>query len=119
MQPLVKTIYSLPSIPIYPWGDREGFRRAFREIRLPKDMAEQAEENTNRQLLAALGEQLPVDGGEATTRYLQARAATYYYYRQQAPQNIFNPLAWAEFIRAIKRGDFKKKEEAPLPVKDY
>jgi hypothetical protein len=119
IQLMIKTVYSLPSIPIYPWGDKEGFKRAFREIRLPKDLQERAEENTNRQLLAALGEQLPIDGGEATTRAIQVQAARYYYYGQGAPQNIFNPLAWAEFVRAIKRGDFKKKEEPKLPVKDY
>ena len=119
IQLMLKAEYSLPTIPIYPWGDREGFKRAFRELRLPKDMIERAEDNTNRQLLAALGESLPIDGGEATNRYLQTQAARYYYYGQGAPQNIFNPLAWAEFIRAIKRGDFKKKDPPKLPVKDY
>ena len=119
IQLMIKAEYNLPTISIYPWGDREGFKRAFRELRLPKDLIERAEENTNRQLLAALGESLPIDGGEATTRYLQTQAARYYYYGQGAPQNIFNPLAWAEFIRAIKRGDFKKKDSPKLPVKDY
>ena len=32
-----------------------------------------------------------------------------YYYGQAPSQNIFNPFAWAEFIKAWKRGDFKKK----------
>jgi hypothetical protein len=32
-----------------------------------------------------------------------------YYSGQIAPQNIFNPFAWSEFIKAWKRGDFKKK----------
>jgi len=27
-----------------------------------------------------------------------------------APMNILNPLAWADFIKAWKRGDFKKKK---------
>ncbi|RYY10091.1 MAG: carboxypeptidase-like regulatory domain-containing protein, partial [Chitinophagaceae bacterium] len=26
------------------------------------------------------------------------------------PQNIFNPFAWNEFIKAWKRGDFKNKK---------
>jgi len=29
---------------------------------------------------------------------------------QVPPQNIFNPIAWAEFIQAWKRGDFKRKD---------
>jgi hypothetical protein len=114
-----KNSYSLPTVTIYPWGNRADFPYAFVHTKIPKDLQEIAEENTNRQLLAALGESLPVDGGEATQRYLQYHAAQYYYYNQQAPQNIFNPLAWAEFIKALKNGDFKKKADAPLPSHDY
>jgi hypothetical protein len=36
-----------------------------------------------------------------------ARKASYA--GQNPPQNIFNPAAWAEFIQAWKRGDFKRK----------
>jgi hypothetical protein len=119
IQPMNKTVYSLKAISIYPWGDRDQFPHAFVHTKIPKGLQEIAEENTNRQLLAALGESMPVDGGEATSRYMQIQAAKAYYYGQQAPQNIFNPLAWADFIKAIKRGDFKKKADPPLPSHDY
>ena len=33
-----------------------------------------------------------------------------YYAGQIPPMNIFNPFAWAEFVKAWKRGDFKKKK---------
>lgn len=108
---MAKTEYYLSTVTIYPWNDKDGFKQAFRELNLPKDAMEKAEENTNRQLLAALGEKLPPDGMEASEKYLQARAATASYYGQTAPQNFLNPLAWAEFIRAWKRGDFKKKQK--------
>jgi hypothetical protein len=114
-----KRDYQMKDVIIYPWGDRSNFPSAFRNTRPPKDLQEIAEANTNRQLLAALGESLPIDGGEATQRYMQMQAAKYYYYNQQAPQNIFSPLAWAEFIRALKNGDFKKKPDPPLPSHDY
>ncbi|MBM3440398.1 MAG: carboxypeptidase-like regulatory domain-containing protein, partial [Bacteroidetes bacterium] len=49
------------------------------------------------------------DAGEAS-RYVQRQNSQRYYYQGQlAPQNILNPTAWAEFIQAWKRGDFKKK----------
>ena len=63
----------------------------------------------DRERLAELGERLEQDGGEATSLALRNTSAKTYYYGQTPPQNIFNPLAWAEFIRAWKRGDFKKK----------
>lgn len=108
-----------PTTTVYYWGARSNFPQAFREARPPKDLDERAMENTNASLLSALGEKLPIDGGEAAQRYMQIRAQQAYYYHQQAPQNIFNPLAWAEFIRALKNGDFKKKAAPELPKNDY
>ena len=121
IQSMNKTAYVLPTATAYPWGDRSQFPYYFVHTRLPRNMQEIAERNTNRQLLAALGQGLPVDGGEATERLLQYNAAQYYYYNQQAPQNIFNPLAWAEFIKALKNGDFKPKPapQAPDNSNDY
>lgn len=111
--------YAFPQVNIYYWGPRSNFPQAFRDARPPKDLEERAMENTNASLLSALGESLPIDGGEAAQRYMQVRAQQAYYYHQQAPQNIFNPLAWAEFIRALKNGDFKKKAAPELPKNDY
>jgi hypothetical protein len=111
--------YIFHDVYIYYWGSRENFPKAFRDARPSKDLDTRAMENTDRTLLSALGEQLPIDGGVAAQRYMQTRAVQASYYHQQAPQNIFNPLAWAEFIRALKRGDFKKKEDPKLPSHDY
>jgi hypothetical protein len=119
IQLMVKNDKWLRPVDIYPWGDRSNFPNAFLHTKVNKTLQDIAEENTNRQLLAALGENLPMDGGESTQRYMQAQAAKAYYYGQVAPQNIFSPLAWAEFIKALRRGDFKKKADAPLPSHDY
>ncbi|MFN8310391.1 MAG: carboxypeptidase-like regulatory domain-containing protein [Chitinophagales bacterium] len=111
IQLMSKNEYYLPTAIVYPWGDKTNFPDYFRNLKLPKTEEERAEENTNRQLLAALGEKLPVDGNEATENYLRSQAAKTYYYGQSAPSGLGSPLAWAEFIRAWKRGDFKKKEK--------
>ena len=47
------------------------------------------------------------NAGEAASTYLRQQATRYYYQGQAPPQNLFNPAAWAEFIQAWKRGDFK------------
>ena len=119
IQLMTRGAYRFKDVDIYYWGSRDKFRQAFLDAHPNKDLQDRALENTDRQLLAALGQALPIDGGEAAQRYMQARAAQAYYYNQQAPQNIFNPLAWAEFIQALKRGDFKKKADPPLPSHDY
>ena len=109
IQMMTKSEIYLPNTIIYPWGGREQFPQAFKDLRLPDDDLERAKRNMDRERLAELGEKLEMDGGEATNVALRNRSARSYYYGQTAPQNIFNPLAWAEFIRAWKRGDFKKK----------
>ena len=118
IQLMNKTEYYLRTTIVYPWGDKEGFKQAFRDLKLNKSQEELAAENTNRQLLAALGEQLPVDGNEATDQYMRTQSAKAYYYGQSAPSGLGNPLAWAEFIRAWKRGDFKKKQRYVPPTRN-
>ena len=110
IQMLTKTDIYLPNTIIYPWGSRENFHQAFIDLQLPDDDIQRAKRNMDRERLAELGEKLELDGGEAGSRSLRASSAKTYYYGQTPPQNIFNPLAWAEFIRAWKRGDFKKKD---------
>ncbi len=109
IQVMTKSEIYLPNTIIYPWGSREQFPQAFKDLRLPDDDLERAKRNMDRERLAELGERLERDGGEATNLALRTSSARTYYYGQTPPQNIFNPLAWAEFIRAWKRGDFKKK----------
>lgn len=109
IQLMTKTDYYMAPIIIYPWGDREGFKQAFKDLRLPDDDLERARKNLERERLAELGEKLEMDGREAGSISLRNNSAKTYYYKQGPSQNIFNPLAWAEFIRAWKNGDFKKK----------
>ncbi|MBL0310255.1 MAG: carboxypeptidase-like regulatory domain-containing protein [Bacteroidetes bacterium] len=94
---------------IMPWR-REDFHQVFLDTHPPEDDLDRARRNLDRERLAELGETLEADGREAGVRNLRNASAKKYYYGQTAPQNIFNPLAWAEFIRAWKRGDFKKKD---------
>ncbi len=107
IQLMTTTDYYMRDIIIYPWSD---FRQAFLDLRLPDDDLDRARRNLERERLAELGEKLDIDGAEASKNYIRANSTKTYYYRQAPQQNLFNPLAWAEFIKAWKRGDFKKKD---------
>jgi hypothetical protein len=88
---------------------REQFERDFMNTNIPDDNLEIARKNNTEDTRRILMATLPRDGREAASNYLSKQAAKNYYNGQLAPQNIFNPFAWAEFIKAWKRGDFKKK----------
>ena len=102
------TVYLAATI-IKSRPSREQFERDFVSTKVPDDNLTIARKNTDVATRRMLLSTLPVDGREAASRYLRQNAAKSYYAGQVPPQNIFNPLAWAEFIKAWKRGDFKKK----------
>lgn len=112
IQILTKSNIYLPVTYIFPWR-REDFHQVFLETHPPEDDIDRAKRNLDHERLAALGAKIEPDGQEAAQQSLRNTSAKTYYYGQTAPQNIFNPLAWAQFIQAWKNGDFKKKNNGP------
>ena len=102
------TIYLAATI-IKPRPTREQFERDFMNTKIPDDNLEIARRNNDENTRKLLMATLPKDGREAANAYLNKQASKNYYSGQMAPQNIFSPFAWAEFIKAWKRGDFKSK----------
>ena len=109
IQLMVEDTVYLPATIIKKRPTREEFDRDFVTTKVPDDDQEIARQNLSEKNLRALMAAYPRDGREATNYYLKQNAQKYYSAGQLPPQNIFNPLAWAEFIKAWKRGDFKNK----------
>lgn len=110
IQLLVEDTTYLPVTIIKPYPTKEEFEKAFAGADIPDDALEIARKNTEATKLRALARYMPIDGREGVNMFMQKQAQSLYYAGQQAPQNIFNPLAWAQFIEAWKRGDFKRKD---------
>jgi hypothetical protein len=102
------TVY-LPATIIKQRLSKEQFERDFANTHVPDDDIEIVRSNNSYTARRLLMSSLPSDGREASAQYMRQRASKLYYSGQVAPQNIFNPFAWAEFIKAWKRGDYKKK----------
>ncbi len=94
---------------IKPRPTKEQFERDFINNPVPDDEITIARKNTDEATRRALMATLPSDGREASTQYFRNYSTKLSYAGQIAPMNIFNPFAWNEFIKAWKRGDFKKK----------
>jgi len=102
------TVY-LPATILRPRPTPEQFARDFVNNKVPDDDIELARRNTDAAKRRILMKTTPGDGGEATTLQFRNIANKAVYSGQIPPMNIFNPAAWAEFIEAWKRGDFKNK----------
>lgn len=109
LQLMVTDTMYLPATIIRPRPTRQQFERDFVNMEIPADEYEIARQNTEASKRRILAKTLPTDGGEAANYQLRSAAARSYYHGQAPPQNILNPFAWNEFIKAWKRGDYKKK----------
>lgn len=102
------TVY-LPATIIRPRPTPEQFARDFVNTKVSDDDIEIARKNVDATKRRVLMQSLPADGREATSVQFRNIANKAVYQGQVPPMNIFNPAAWAEFIDAWKRGDFKRK----------
>ncbi len=107
IQLMVQDTFYLPETIIRPLPSKEQFDYAFLHWRIPNDKYELARRNTDAYVLRAIAYTLPRDGRESQARLMQQQAREAVYYGQQQPMNILNPLAWAQFFDAWKRGDFR------------
>ncbi len=110
IQLLISDTAYLPATILKPRPTREQFERDFLNNRLPDDAYEIARKNTDEATRRVLLNSLPADGREAVNYQIRQNTNKYYYAGQVPPMNVLNPAAWADFISAWKRGDFKRKK---------
>jgi hypothetical protein len=100
---------------IYPWPSKEQFRHAFLTLQIPDDDIEIAKRNLAYMEMREIygrnydPEKYGYTPGQSYRNQMTARSDKLYYNGQTMPNNLLNPIAWAKFIKAWKRGDFKKK----------
>ena len=110
IQLLISDTAYLPATILKPRPTREQFERDFVNNKVSDDLYEIARKNTDEQTRRLLIASMPADGREAVNFQLRQQASKAYYAGQLPPMNILNPAAWADFIQAWKRGDFKSKK---------
>lgn len=103
--------YVLPEAIIRPLPSKEHFKQEFLAIDISNELRENAMANLADEKLKEIRYSVPVDGRETSSLVIKQQARDYIYTGQMKPQNIFNPIAWKNFIDAWRRGDFKKKEK--------
>ena len=109
IQLMVQDTFYLPETIIRPMLSKDNFDYVFRNNRVPDDKYEIARRNVDQYTLRVLAFTLPRDGRENQQILQSAAAQNAVYYGQQRPITIFDPLKWAEFFDAWKRGDFRKQ----------
>lgn len=107
---MLQDTIEIDEVQIYPWPTPAQFKEAFLALDLPDDDIEIMRKNLSADLMAKKAAAMPMNGSLNFKYQNQQRANQLYFAGQYRPNNLLNPIAWAQFIQAWKRGDFKKKE---------
>ncbi len=97
------TVHLKPFV-FYSWPSKEQFKSAFLRLDIPNNDLDRARANM---ALAARKARFSNDARSPGVNYLQTvqqENDKLYYAGQLPPNNLFNPLAWAQFIQAWKDG---------------
>lgn len=101
----------LRDVIIRPWqGNYQRFKEAVLAYELPESYLERAQKNLNMMDLKTLLINSPPTPTMAFRNTMQLQNDRLYWAGQLPPVSITNPLAWAQFFKALKDGDFKKKK---------
>lgn len=104
---MVSDTFQLAEVKIYPWKTYEEFKDAFIAMEMPTDNEERALKN-----IALIKTQIKMNDAVSTPnmnfREVMQQQYNQLYYEGQYPYyTIFDPMRWAEFFNALKRGDFR------------
>jgi hypothetical protein len=107
---LQSDVTTLPVVEVYPYPTEELFKEAFLALQMPDEKQQQAmRKNLDQQLLYQMSIAAGPGAGESF-RNFSNQQQYYSTNRNFAPTlQLLNPFAWAQFIKQIKNGDFKKK----------
>ena len=110
IQVMTSDTFYLSETVIYPWPTIEEFKKAFVKMNIPDDDQERARKNLDFVEMKQRMEFMPMDGSLNYKNYISQQVYKNYYNGQYMPNNLLNPFAWSEFIKAWKQGKFKRKK---------
>ncbi|MFN7911723.1 MAG: carboxypeptidase-like regulatory domain-containing protein [Bacteroidota bacterium] len=112
IQILVKDTVKLPAIEVYPWPSKDEFKKAFLTLNLNDTDLDRADKNLQRDALTYLERNQTASASENYRYVMQAYYTKVYSAGQQPSISLLNPIAWAQFIDAWRKGKYKKKKDS-------
>lgn len=95
---------------IYPWNTKEKMKQEILALNLDDDATERARKNLESIMLYNRMAEVGMDGSENFKYSMLQQSQRISYAGQVPPQNIFSPVAWAQFIQAWKDGAYRRRQ---------
>lgn len=108
-QIMIRDTNMLPEAIIVPWKNVDDLKKAFVELKLDEDDIVRAYQNLQFERWKELQKSTSYDGQALQSITFNERTKSNLQNSGVLPtQNIFNPLAWSEFIKSLQRNKKKK-----------
>lgn len=105
----IDTLFTKP-VNVYPWPSREEFASAFVNLQLDyEDEIRRAQRQLSGTSLNQIAMRVQSDAGLAYSALEQQRLSQLYTRGQMPVNNLFNPVAWMQFVDAWKSGKLKRE----------
>ena len=109
IQILTKDTIQLETVNIFPWPSKEDFKRAFLALDLNEGDISRADRNLAREELSHLERSQTASASENYAYMMQSIYTKVYTAGQQPSISLMNPIKWAQFIDAWRKGKFSNK----------
>jgi hypothetical protein len=104
------TIYMSETV-IMPWPTVDQFKKTFVTSAIPNDDMQRAQKNLDLAEMKERAMNIPMDGSMNFKNLVDQHVYQNYYKGQYMPNNLLNPIAWVQFIKAWKEGKFKRDKK--------
>lgn len=104
VQIIRRDTFTLKEIAVYPWPSKEDFKAAFLKRNVANSDLDRAKQNLAAEEMRELVKGVSMDSYGNYRYAMQQQYSKMYYMGQYPPNNLLNPLAWAQFIKALKAG---------------
>jgi hypothetical protein len=111
IQVLTKDTVQLDAVTVYPWPTKEEFKRAFMALDLNDTDMERADKNLKSEARTYLERNQTASASENYKYAMQAYYTKVYSVGQSPSISLLNPVAWAQFIDAWRKGKYSKKKK--------
>jgi signal peptidase I len=107
VQTIHRDTFTLKQVDIYPWPSKEDFKADFLSRNVANTDLDRARKNLAAEEMRELIKGVSMDAAGNYRYAMQQQYNKMYYMGQYPPNNLLNPIAWAQFIKALKAGKLK------------
>ena len=107
VQPMSRDTIMINNAYIYPWPSRDAFKKEFMALGLDEDTYSVGQQALDPFDIYDRLIDVGLDGQANASEELRQMSFDYSHAGMAPTTNLLNPVAWAQFINALKRGDLR------------